>query len=82
MQKLSHLAINAEGFIFNPSTGDSFQASQTGLLVLNSLRDGKKDNEIVQQLTETYEVSLEEARRDVSDFRVSLNSFGLIGGAP
>ena len=78
MQKLSHLAINAEGFIFNPFTGDSFQVSQTGLLVLNELRDGKSDDEIVRKLTDTYEVSLEEARRDVTEFRVSLKSLSLI----
>ena len=39
MQKLLQLAISAEGFVFNPATGDSFQVSPTGLVVLNGLRD-------------------------------------------
>ncbi len=78
MQKLSHLAINAEGFIFNPSTGDSFQASQSGLDIINGLREGRSDEEIARKLTDNYDVSVENARRDLADFRGSLKSLGLI----
>ncbi|MEI7732826.1 MAG: PqqD family protein [Verrucomicrobiota bacterium] len=78
MQKLSQLAINSEGFVFNPATGDSFQVSQTGLEILNGLRDGKSDEDIVQKLTDTYEVSLDDARRDLADFRGNLKSLCLI----
>ncbi len=78
MQKLSQLAISSEGFVFNPTTGDSFQVSQTGLEVINGLRDGKSDDDIADRLTATYEVSLENARRDLADFRGSLKSLGLI----
>jgi hypothetical protein len=78
MQKLSQLAINSEGFVFNPATGDSFQVSQTGLAILNSLRDGKSDDEILRKLTDAYEVSLEDARRDLADFRGSMKSLSLI----
>jgi len=78
MQKLSQLAINAEGFVFNPATGDSFQVSQTGLDVIHGLRDGQSDDEIVLKLTTTYEVPLEVVRHDLADFRDSLKSFGLI----
>jgi hypothetical protein len=78
MHKLAQLAINAEGFVFNPATGDSFQVSPTGLVVINGLRDGKSEEELAQQLTGAYEISLEEARRDLADFRGSLKSLGLV----
>ena len=78
MQKLSQLAISSEGFIFNPATGDSFQVSQTGLDVINGMRDGRGDEEIVAKLAETYEVAPEDARRDVADFRGTLRAFGLV----
>ena len=78
MQKLSQLAINAEGFVFNPATGDSFQVSQTGLDIISGLRDGQSDDEIVRKLTGTYDVSPEGARHDLADFRGSLKSLGLI----
>jgi len=78
MQKLSQLAINAEGFVFNPATGDSFQVSQTGLDILQGLRDGRTDEEIVRKLSDAYAVALEDARRDLADFRGSLKSLGLL----
>ena len=77
MRKLTHLAINDEGFVFDPTSGDSFQVSQTGLFVLNALRAGKADEAIAQALAEEYEVSLEDAQHDVADFRVSLVNLGL-----
>jgi hypothetical protein len=77
MHPLSHLAINAEGFVFNPSTGDSFHVSLTGLDILHCLRDGKSDEEILQRLTSTHEVGADDARRDLADFRASLKALGL-----
>ncbi len=78
MHKLSRLAINEEGFVFNPTTGDSFQVSETGLVILGKLRDGHSDEAIAQALAEKYEVSLEDAQRDVADFRASLKNLNLI----
>ena len=78
MQKLAHLAINDEGFVFDPTSGDSFQVSQTGLLILGGLKAGKADEEIAHALEEKYEVSLEDAQRDVADFRASLRNLNLI----
>ncbi len=80
MQKLSHLAINEEGFIFNPLTGDSFQTSETGLYILNAFRAGADDGETARRLAEAYEVTREEAQRDVADFVSVLKSFGLVTG--
>lgn len=78
MQKLSHLAINDEGFVFDPTSGDSFQVSPTGLLILGGLRAGQADEAIAQSLVEKYEVTLEDALRDVADFRASLKNLGLV----
>ena len=78
MQKLAHLAVNDEGFVFNPSSGDSFQVSQTGLLILNAWRAGKADEEIAQSLVAQFEVTLEDAQRDVADFRANFKNLGLL----
>lgn len=77
MRKLQHLAISAEGFVFNPATGDSFQLSQTGLAALTALRDGLSDAEVARRLAEEFEVSREDARRDLEDFHDSLRALGL-----
>ena len=78
MSKLSQLAINEEGFVFDPTTGDSFQVSEVGLRILGALRGGKADEQIAVTLAEQFEVSLENAQRDLADFRASLKNFGLV----
>ena len=74
---LCRLALSDEGFVFDPQTGDSFQVSETGIIVLRELKDGRSDEEIAQRLSESFEVTLEEARRDCADFRSRLQQFGL-----
>ncbi len=77
MRTLSQLALSDEGFVFDPNTGDSFQVSATGLFLLQALKDGRSDDEAAQLLTEKYEVTLEEARRDCADFRSRLRNLNL-----
>lgn len=77
MKKLSQLAINDEGFIFDPLTGDSFQVSETGLFIISGIREEKTDEDIAKALTEEFEVSAEDAQRDVVDFRGRLKNIGL-----
>ncbi|PAW91550.1 MAG: HPr-rel-A system PqqD family protein [Pedosphaera sp. Tous-C6FEB] len=77
MNRLSQLALSDEGFVFDPQTGDSFQVSETGIAVLRALKEGRSDEETAPQLVADFEVSLEEARRDCTDFRSQLKNFGL-----
>ncbi|ADU96902.1 HPr-rel-A system PqqD family peptide chaperone [Thermovibrio ammonificans] len=78
MGKLNRLAINDEGFIFDPETGNSFTVNQTGLFIIKLLKEGKSEEEIVQALTEEFDVSPEEARRDLVDFIEQLRLNGLL----
>ncbi len=77
MNRLSQLALSDEGFVFDPQTGDSFQVSETGIAVLRALKEGRSDEDIAQQLVAHFDVALEEARRDCTDFRSQLKNFGL-----
>lgn len=77
MKKLSQLAINDEGFIFDPLTGDSYQVSETGLFIIQRIREEKSDEDIAADLTAEFDVSAEDAQRDVVDFRGRLKNVGL-----
>ncbi|WP_022846723.1 MULTISPECIES: HPr-rel-A system PqqD family peptide chaperone [unclassified Desulfurobacterium] len=79
MNKLNRLAISEEGFIFDPETGNSFTVNKTGLFILNLLKEGKDVEDIVEALTEEFEVDREEATRDVTDFIEQLRLLGLAG---
>ena len=78
MNRLKNLAINDEGFIFDPITGESFTANRTGLFILKGLKDGLPENEIAQKLSQNFDVSFDEAQRDVLDFLEKLRSYRLI----
>ncbi len=80
MKKLQRLAINEEGFIFDPETGDSFTTNRTGLLIIKLLREGKNHEEIVERIVEEYGIDREEAEKDVTDFIEQLRIMGLVEG--
>ena len=80
MQKLSQLALNDEGFAFDPSTGDSFLANSSALLIMKQLREGRGAKEIARAITEKHEVDMADAARDVADFWLRLKSLGLAEG--
>lgn len=77
MNRLSKLAINSEGFIFDPTTGDSFTVNATGLFIINGLREGKSSEQIAETLSQEFEDTPEEISKDISDFIIHLNTYNL-----
>ncbi len=78
MSRIQHLAVNDEGFVFDPTTGESFTVNSTGLFILNKLKEGLTETEIEKQLTETFDEVPEELQRDMSDFLQQLKSMGIV----
>ena len=78
MNRLHQLAINDEGFVFDPTNGESFRINQTGLLILRGLKGDQISPAISEAIVEAYEVTLEEAERDVDDFIDHLRTYKLI----
>ena len=80
MSKLQRLAVNDEGFIFDPETGNSYTVNKTGLFIIKLLKEGKSEEEIVKALSGKFDVSEEDARRDLVDFIEQLRLYGLLEG--
>ncbi len=80
MEKLKRLALNEEGFVFDPETGNSFVVNQTGLFILKKLREGLSEEEVIKKLLEEFEVDENTARRDFYDFLEQLRIYGLVNG--
>ena len=78
MTKLSRLAINEEGFIFDPATGGSFTVNRTGLDILKDMKDNRPQEDIADMLARRYGVEPRDAERDVADFADRLRAFHLI----
>ena len=78
MQRIQRLAISDEGFVFDPTTGESFRVNYTGLAILKALKEGLSPEEIVERLVQQFEVSYEEASRDTMDFIEHMRSYHLV----
>ena len=70
--------MNHDGFVFDPSTGDSYVLNQTGLVVLQGLQDGIEEVQIARDLAEQFDVTEDGAQRDVGDFVSRLRMLDLI----
>lgn len=77
MSDISRFAISDEGFLFDPSTGQSYTTNATGLKILRLLKEGKSEDEIVSAVFDEYDCGRDEIHSDVVDFIRRLESFNL-----
>ena len=68
--------LNDRGFAFDPTTGESFQLSTTGLEVVRALRQAPDREAALAKLIEEFEVDENTARRDLDQFLSSIEKIG------
>jgi hypothetical protein len=68
-----NIALSDNGFVFNPSTGDSFTLNNTGKEVLLLIKDGKSIAQITDLLSNKYDVDKISLERYLSDFMNDLS---------
>ncbi|RZK97720.1 MAG: PqqD family protein [Hymenobacter sp.] len=78
MQLKKNIATSAAGFVFNPTTGDSFSASPLAAEILEALRAGQEPAAIQAGILDRYEVTASQLQRDWDDLAVQLRQFGLV----
>jgi len=78
MAHLAHLAINNQGFVFDPTSGTSFTVNTTGLQILHGLCDEKATSTIAEELIDAYDISLTMAEQDIAEFVAHLRSYHLL----
>ena len=72
-----NLALSDSGFVFNPSSGDSFSTNPIGLEIVRHLKDGLSDQEIKKLICKKYEVDEASFEKDFYDFISTLSKFQL-----
>ena len=72
-----NVAISESGFIFNASRGDSFTTNPIGIDILNLMKNGKSKAEIIQVLSDKYEVKIATLEKDIDDFQKILGQYHL-----
>ena len=78
MKLNKNLAVSETGFIFNPTSGDSFTANEIGADILNLLKEDKSIEDIKSSLIDKYDVDASQLEKDVEDFIVLLRDNNLI----
>ena len=73
-----NIAVSEEGFLFLPTTGESFTLNEIGKIVIRLLKEDNSVEEIVEKLTEEFEVDEHTAEKDVNDFLTQLINFRLV----
>jgi hypothetical protein len=76
--QLMTLAVNKNGFIFDPESGISYTVNDTGLFILKHLQKGVEKEDMPKLLHEEYEVSLNSANSDVEHFWAMLKALRLV----
>ncbi len=63
-----NIALSESGFVFNPSTGDSFTLNNTGKEVLTLIKEGKSIDQITELMIVKYDVDIVTLERYLTDF--------------
>jgi hypothetical protein len=78
MQIKRNIAVSASGLIFNPDTGESFTVNPMGAEIINQLKEGKNQDEIVTETVENFFVEKTTFEKDFEDFIGLLRNYLLV----
>jgi len=73
-----NIAISDSGFVFLPSTGETFTLNEIGKHIFKQLQAKKSIEEIAQQIQNEYDVDSITVERDIEDFILRLKSLNLV----
>ncbi|MCK4923162.1 MAG: PqqD family protein [Bacteroidales bacterium] len=78
MKTKGNIAISESGFLFDPTTGESFTFNPVGLEIFNYLKEEKSLGEITEIMTEKYDIDANNFERYYYDFTSMLNQYHLL----
>ncbi len=77
MRIKNDIAISDSGFVFDPTTGDSYNLNKTGIEILKMIKEGKSEKEIIKEFTEKYDVDEITFDQNFYDFLRMLSHYNL-----
>lgn len=73
-----NIALSDSGFIFNPSSGDSYSVNPIGIEIIKLLKEGKSNEDISNHIIENYAVDKATVEKDYYDFLKMLEQHKLV----
>jgi len=77
-----NVSISENGFVFNPTTGESFTVNPIGTEIINFLKMSIDDDGIKANIIEKYAIDGATFERDYYDFIQMLKSYSLLETTP
>lgn len=78
MQISKNIAISDSGFVFNPSTGDSFSTNQVGLEIIRLLKEDRTKEELIGEIVAKFSIDESTLEKDLGDFFLMLRSYQIL----
>lgn len=78
MRIRKNIAVSDEGFLFNPTTGDSFSTNPIGSEIIRLLKQDKTIREIADEICRQYDVDRILFERDLDDFTSLLKEYSIL----
>jgi hypothetical protein len=78
MKIKSNVAVSESGFVFNPSTGESYSINPIGIEIFNMIKESKTFEEISKEILAAYNTELDTFEKDYQDFVGFLKQYQLI----
>ena len=79
MEIKKNIALSDTGFVFDPTTGNSFSTNPIGLEIIQYMRQGLSDGKIQELILNRYEVDKNTVEKDMEDFMTMLSKLKLTG---
>jgi PqqD family protein of HPr-rel-A system len=72
------IAISELGFVFDPTSGDSYSLNPIAVEILNMIKEEKTEAEIKTKIKEEYDVSNVILEKSVDEFLETLKDYGIV----
>ncbi|MFH0895895.1 MAG: PqqD family protein [Bacteroidota bacterium] len=72
------IAISETGFIFNPSTGESFSVNYMGAEIISRMKEGLSFEEIKKEILEKFQTDEDTFEKDYNDYMNLLRGYNLL----
>lgn len=77
-ERIKNLAMNDNGFIFDPSSGYSYSANELGIYILRLLHEGQSKEAIIEAIATEYEATTDNISSDMDHYFLMLESLDLL----
>ncbi len=78
MKLNKNIAISESGFVFDPTSGESFSLNPIAIEILNMLKEGKGRGDIVESVLKKYDIDRDTFENNYFDFAGMLKQFNLL----